>query len=566
MAADDVSTRDFLAHLRSIVGRRHVLTGSVARPFTSGYRFGAGNAEAVVRPGSLVEMWRAAQACINAGRILIVQAANTGLTGGSTPYGQYDRDVVVLSTTRIKGVFPVRERDEIVCLAGATLDELEQYLAPLGREPHSVIGSSCIGASVIGGICNNSGGALVRRGPAYTEYAVYGRVDDMGQLVLCNRLGIDLGDDPEIILANLEGGRFGEFDTSPNPRAASAAADYQSIVRAVDETSPARFNADPARLFEASGSAGKLIVFAVRLDTFEAPARSLTFYIGTNEPNEFTELRRELLSGGYSLPISAEYIHRDAFDLADRFGKDMILAIRLLGTRRLPFLFSLKERIDRLAHRFPFLPRSLADRLMHFSSKMFGDQLPARMRDFRDRFEHHLILKIEDEGRYDLHDLLDKMFPSRFGDIFECTEKEGELAMLHRFAVAGAAVRYRALHDGQVEDIVALDIALPRNSRDWAEKLPAAIEQQCVGKLYYGHFLCHVFHQDYLVRAGCDAELLEHQLLEFLKAKGAEYPAEHNVGHLYVAQPELAQHYRSLDPTNTCNPGIGKTSRSKSWA
>jgi D-lactate dehydrogenase len=31
---------------------------------------------------------------------------------------------------------------------------------------------------------------------------------------------------------------------------------------------PARFNADPRGLFEASGSAGKVAVFAVHLDTF----------------------------------------------------------------------------------------------------------------------------------------------------------------------------------------------------------------------------------------------------------------------------------------------------------
>lgn len=37
----------------------------------------------------------------------------------------------------------------------------------------------------------------------------------------------------------------------------------------VDEDTPARFNADPSRLFEASGSAGKVCVFAVRLDTYE---------------------------------------------------------------------------------------------------------------------------------------------------------------------------------------------------------------------------------------------------------------------------------------------------------
>lgn len=39
-----------------------------------------------------------------------------------------------------------------------------------------MIGSSCIGASVIGGVCNNSGGSLVKRGPAYTEMALYAQL------------------------------------------------------------------------------------------------------------------------------------------------------------------------------------------------------------------------------------------------------------------------------------------------------------------------------------------------------------------------------------------------------
>jgi D-lactate dehydrogenase len=40
---------------------------------------------AVVQPGTLVEQWRVLQACVEAGVIVIPQAANTGLTGGSTP-------------------------------------------------------------------------------------------------------------------------------------------------------------------------------------------------------------------------------------------------------------------------------------------------------------------------------------------------------------------------------------------------------------------------------------------------------------------------------------------------
>ncbi|MFT6268394.1 MAG: hypothetical protein ACJAVV_001202 [Alphaproteobacteria bacterium] len=51
-----------------------------------------------------------------------------------------------------------------------------------GSAPHSVIGSSCLGASIVGGIANNSGGTLVKRGPAYTELYVFAKIDEHGKL------------------------------------------------------------------------------------------------------------------------------------------------------------------------------------------------------------------------------------------------------------------------------------------------------------------------------------------------------------------------------------------------
>ena len=50
-----------------------------------------------------------------------------------------------------------------------------------------------------------------------------------------------------------------------------------------------------------------------------------------------------------------------------------------------------------------------------------------------------------------------------------------------------------------------------------------------------------------------------------LDERGAEYPAEHNVGHLYVAKPALKNHYQKLDPSNSFNVGIGHTSKLKHW-
>ena len=62
-----------------------------------------------------------------------------------------------------------------------------------------------------------------------------------------------------------------------------------------------------------------------------------------------------------------------------------------------------------------------------------------------------------------------RSFPSGDGDFFECTTEEAARGLPHRFAVGGGSVRYRAVHSDKVEDIVALDIALPRNTIDWCE-------------------------------------------------------------------------------------------------
>ena len=93
--------------------------------------------------------------------------------------------------------------------------------------------------------------------------------------------------------------------------------------------------------------------------------------------------------------------------------------------------------------------------------------------------------------------------------------------------------------------------------------LPPEIEDKLLGKLYYGHFFCHVLHQDYIVKKGEDPKAIKAAMLALLDERGAEYPAEHNVGHLYKAKPDLAAHYKACDPTNSLNPGIGKMSREK---
>ncbi|WP_426052004.1 D-lactate dehydrogenase [Brevundimonas sp. SL161] len=557
----------FLASLRTIVGGQHVLTTPArTAPFRRGYRFGGGKVLAVARPGTLIEQWRVLKACAAAGKIILMQAANTGLTGGSTPDGDdYDRDIVIVSTLRITTVHLIEDGRQVICLPGSTLSQLERLLSPLGREPHSVIGSSCIGASVVGGVCNNSGGSLIQRGPAFTRLALFARIDESGDVELINHLGVALGNDAEDVLNRLERGEFTQADISHDPMEVASDHDYAQRVRHIDADSPARFNADPDRLFEVSGSAGKVMVFAVRLDTFEKSKETATFYIGASDPATLTRIRRDILGGFTTLPVAAEYMHRDCYDIARTYGKDAFLAIKHFGTDSMQRIFALKATLDSIAGSLPLVPAFAIDRLAQLVGGLFPEHLPERMNAYRDCYEHHLMLKMTGAGVDEARRYFLEAFIAGDSAWFECTEDESVKAFLHRFVAAGAAVRYRAIHHREVSDIVALDIALRRNERDWFEVLPPDMSAAIKHSLYYGHFFCHVFHQDYIVVAGEDPVALEHRMLAVLDQRGAKYPAEHNVGHLYEAGPAQTRHFRKLDPCNCFNPGIGRTSRKAEW-
>ncbi|MBG6166057.1 D-lactate dehydrogenase [Labrenzia sp. EL_195] len=559
------TNKQLVDRFRQIVGQRHVITNprSMER-FCKGFRSGEGEAVAVVQPGTLLEQWQVLKACVDADKIVIMQAANTGLTEGSTPNGQYDRDAVIISTKRMDKIQLLNEGQQIVSFPGATLFSLEKLMAPLAREPHSVIGSSCIGASIIGGVCNNSGGSLVERGPSYTELSLFAQITEEGRLELVNHLGIRLGDDPETILRRLEEGDYSSDDVEDTNLKASDS-DYHRRVREIDSPSPARFNADKQRLHEASGCAGKLAVFAARLDTYPKPEAEKVFYIGTNDTQVLTRLRRHILAEFEHLPVSGEYMHAEIYDISKRYGKDTLVLIDKLGTDRLPGIFAMKGWVDARLSRVPLLPDNLTDRFMQALSRIWPNVLPGRMEAFHSQYEHHLILKMRDGGVAEAESFLSEFFEKEDGDWFVCTAREGKIAGLHRFAAAGAAVRYHAVHENEVEDILALDIALRRDDRDWFEVLPAELEEGLIHKLYYGHFFCHVLHQDYIVKKGVDPKKLKEKMLRILDERGAEYPAEHNVGHLYAAKPDLANFYKECDPTNTLNPGIGKMSRRKCY-
>ncbi|EGQ7651004.1 D-lactate dehydrogenase [Vibrio parahaemolyticus] len=558
--------KQLIEEFKTIVGEENVLTDQVkTKYYRSGFRSGSGTALAVVFPNTLLEQWKIIKQCVEANCIIIMQAAKTGLTEGSAPNGNdYDRDVVVINITKIKKIHLLDGGKQAVCLPGASLHSLEKELRAVNRAPHSIIGSSSLGATVVGGIANNSGGALVKRGPAYTELAIYAQVDKQGNLHLVNHLGIDgLGETPEEILHNLQEGNFDPSKIVHDDRMASDK-EYDERVRDVTSDIPSRFNADERRLFEASGCAGKLGVFAVRVDSYPVPSKEQVFYLGTNDANKLTKLRKDFLTQFDNLPEMGEYLHRDIFNMAEKYGKDVFLSIDLLGTDKLPKMFALKAKVENFLERVPFVSKYLPDTILYYASKLFPQHLPERMLEFRDKYEHHLVLKMSDGGIEEAQKYLKEVWAVEDDcDFFECTPDEGKKAYLHRFAAAGAAIRYETIHRNEVEDIVALDIALRRNDEEWLETLPEEVSKNLVQSLYYGHFMCYVFHQDYIFKKGTDTKLMKKLMLEHLNSRGAKYPAEHNVGHLYEAENSLQKFYHELDPTNTFNPGIGKMDKYK---
>ena len=561
-----MENKKVIKKLKQLIGDQNVLTSEWNKlPYSKGWRYGAGSALAVLKPNKLSDIWRILQICAKENIIIIMQAANTGLTGGSTPCGNdYDRPIIVINTMLINNIHIIKEGSQIVSLTGSTLYDLEKKLKPYGREPHSIIGSTSIGASIIGGICNNAGGSLVQRGPSYTEMALYAKINKNGNLELVNELGINLGSSPEEILDNLQNQNYKESDIV-NTNKLGSDDKYSEIVRQIDKNTPSRFNSDSRLLYGASGSSGKIVVFAVRLDTYPTPKQNKVFYVGCNNPDVFWKLRRDILSKFKTLPKLGDYLHRNCYDAAKKYSKDTFVVIEKLGTKFLPTLFELKRKVDLLSKKFKFLPDKLSDKLMQFLSNFWPNHLPKRMEQFRNKYEHHWIIEMSDEGIDEAKLYFEKFFKDNEGEFFECTKKEGKKALLHRFVAASAFGRFHAIHKKNLGEELSLDVAFPRNEKDWFEKLPSEIDDLLEIKLYYGHLFCHVLHQNYILKKGVNAEKLKQKLLKTFNNRGAEYPAEHNVGHEYYAKPSLLNFYKELDPTNSFNPGVGCTSKHKNW-
>lgn len=69
-------------------------------------------------------------------------------------------------------------------------------------------------------------------------------------------------------------------------------------------------------------------------------------------------------------------------------------------------------------------------------------------------------------------------FQTHQGDYFECTPREGEKTILHRFVASGAVGGYHTIKRKEFGPMMTIDVALRRNEEQWLEVSPSEFEEK----------------------------------------------------------------------------------------
>ena len=428
--------------LSAIVGAAHVEHAVEQR----GSRLGRGEAFAVVRPGTLQEAIDALQACVDADVCIIPQGANTGLTGASVPRGAeagVDRPTVVINLTRLNSIMPIDGGQRMVCLAGAGIHSVLQRAAGLGKESHSVLGSIFLNPTTAAGIAFGSGGTQLRKGPVYTERLLYAKVDEAGKVVLVDTLGLK-GSRQEKF-AKLEEGSVAQEDVDPRCTLPASQTAYGASVCACDGRrgkQVARCNADvsgPAP----NRSEGKVLILASVHDTFPKPKSASTMWISVKDFATAQRLKRDVcLAGGASdLPVSVEYMDKDAVRAVDEAGRLLCYMICVVGIGpTLKALWDAKIRFEALPIPFAGI---VADKLLFWFNPVLPNALPGPIRNMTDQHEHHLIVTVGEFGDGEAErfsrrlSIFEALHPGATV-VHRCTTDETPWVSYFRFAAAPA--------------------------------------------------------------------------------------------------------------------------------
>jgi len=591
--------------LQKIVGPENIiLDGShettKTAPFLKGMRLGHGQALCIVTPQRLRHVYEILPHILNANCVVLPQGQNTGLTGGSVPRQESsdDRPVVVLSLKHLDLIAPMDDGKRVLCLAGVGLASLDRFLAGHfpDRESHSTLGSTFLNPTTAAGIAFGSGGTQCgRKGPAFTERAMYVKISQNkwkeNVIEIVNTLGIKkFRDTPAVV------GQATKFDTavykldafcesikngfrhkmcvsdtsSPHGTAPAHDVDYRNHL-CQEDNSVTRFNGD-TRGLDCNRSEGKVIILATVHDTFPKPIQTKTFWIGFQSLELALEFRRSVtLDNPNDLPLSTEYIDRDAFDVIDQAGRAMATIIQFLGTSSsfVQSLWNVKSYIESL----PFASAPiLIDKLLFTVNGIFPAVLPKQVMKTGTAMDHHVAMSVGDFEDGGMERLLARLeaFQAKHGKekvvIHECSSPN-EVARLGAFRFV-AAPAFRTWCVGNEVQGFSVDYVLPKNGGA-APLLDSSSSSSSkpLKRMRYSHFGCNVVHEDLAYGPDIDLHQAKYALKKTVeKDCGGKLPAEHGHGTEYAAPPETQKRWKAMDPLNVLNPGVGGLSTRPAYA
>lgn len=544
--------------LKKLVGAENVSSNVKLR----GSRLGKGTAMLVAKPRSLREALRTLELCAKADVAVLPQGANTSLTGGSVPRDDCDRPFVIINMRKAKKILPVGSSPELaLCFAGAGIYQLQSELQKRSRDSHSVLGSIFLNPSVAAGVSYGSGGTQIRKGPAFTERALFCRVKADGEVELVDTLGLKLkGEKALDFLDSTE--TLTEADLDPSCKLPASWPQYRQLLTKLEDK-VSRFNADTTGV-DCNRSEGKVLILATLHDTFPMPKEVKTVWASCKDITLAHQLKREVcISSPEKMAKSCEYINKATYDAVDQSGRILIKMIELLGMMNLEPLWNLKLFIESVPVPFSTI---ICDKFLWWFNNILPKSLPPELQKLTDEFDHHMLMEFAEYSDGEIEHLMSRLkkFQSQHPETVRfhvCEDPwSAQRAMLFRFAVAPA---FRTYCIGLGQQGLSIDYALPKTFTKYPT-LPEA-KYPMMHRLVYSHFGCNVYHEDFVFDNKTDVHDAKMAIKKAVEAVGGKLPAEHGHGTEYHAPMDTQKRWMKADPSNTMNPGVGGTSFKKNY-
>jgi D-lactate dehydrogenase (quinone) len=449
-----------------------------------------------------------------------------------------------------------------------------------------------------------SGGTQCRKGPAYTERALYLKITEnkwQQRIVqVVNTLDVDgLEDREERLRQNyrpvmdsvpyrldtfgkyIKMGDHDMYYTTDGSQRAASDTNYAHRLTQLSDTAVNRSNADTHGP-DCCRCEGKVIVLATVHDTFPMPQSTKTFWVSFNSLTTAQQFREHVaLDNAEDVPITLEYLNKDAYDVIDESGRFMANCTYWTGLTS-PLLRQMWNAKSYIEASRP----GLIDRALHYFNGYLPSVLPRPIQQMANEYEHHAIVTIGEYGNGEMERFLKRMdkfiidtdnasapsaapvgsSPSETTKdpttrrsnikIYECqTPAESSSLSAVRFVAAPAFRTWCVAHDVSG---FSVDYALPSKSRS----IPN-VPIQPLKRMRYSHFACNVVHEDIAYPISDeDIDDIKHVFKAAVEADcGGRLPAEHGHGTEYVAPPATQERWRNMDPLNVLNPGIGGLAR-----